>query len=208
MLAAQLPMSRAGACRLADRRRRHAERRGRQSARCSSSIGRTAPSRIVAHRAEMGNGVAHRLPHDRRRRARSRLGARARRAGARRRGKTYGNQDTDGSRSMRHFIQPMRQCGAPRAHDAGEPPPPKWSVPAAEVKAQSRGRAQADRPQARLRRAGRRGRGEPVPSVDRIKLKDPSDFRYIGKGKVQHRRPRRHHHRQGASTARTSCCPA
>ena len=24
----------------------------------------------------------------------------------------YGNQDTDGSRSMRHFIQPMRQCGA------------------------------------------------------------------------------------------------
>src|SRR5262249_21393332 len=26
--------------------------------------------------------------------------------------KTYGNQDTDGSRSVRHFIQPMRQCGA------------------------------------------------------------------------------------------------
>ena len=26
--------------------------------------------------------------------------------------RTYGNQDTDGSRSVRHFIQPMRQCGA------------------------------------------------------------------------------------------------
>ena len=26
--------------------------------------------------------------------------------------KTYGNQDTDGSRSTRHFIQPMRRCGA------------------------------------------------------------------------------------------------
>src|SRR5258707_272949 len=25
---------------------------------------------------------------------------------------TYGNQDTDGSRSVRHFIQPMRQIGA------------------------------------------------------------------------------------------------
>ena len=24
----------------------------------------------------------------------------------------YGNQDTDGSRSIRHFIQPMRACGA------------------------------------------------------------------------------------------------
>jgi isoquinoline 1-oxidoreductase beta subunit len=26
--------------------------------------------------------------------------------------KTYGNQDTDGSRSVRHWIQPMRHCGA------------------------------------------------------------------------------------------------
>ena len=33
--------------------------------------------------------------------------------------KKYGNQDTDGSRSTRHFVQPMRQCGVRDAHDAG-----------------------------------------------------------------------------------------
>ena len=31
----------------------------------------------------------------------------------------YGNQDTDGSRSMRHHIQSMRQMGASRAPHAG-----------------------------------------------------------------------------------------
>ena len=27
----------------------------------------------------------------------------------------YGNQDTDGSRSTRHYLLPMRQIGTPRA---------------------------------------------------------------------------------------------
>ena len=31
----------------------------------------------------------------------------------------YGNQDTDGSRSTRHFIKPMREGGAAARHDAG-----------------------------------------------------------------------------------------
>ena len=33
--------------------------------------------------------------------------------------KKYGNQDTDGSRSVRHFLQPMRLCGATARTDAG-----------------------------------------------------------------------------------------
>ena len=48
----------------------------------------------------------------------------------------YGNQDTDGSRSMRHFIQPMRAGRCLRAPDARA------------------GRRQA------VERAGRRGRGQ------------------------------------------------
>ena len=67
---------------------------------------------IVAHRAEMGNGaarttlpmiVADELDAD---------WGRVRVVQSPGDEETYGNQDTDGSRSVRHFIQPMRQVGA------------------------------------------------------------------------------------------------
>ena len=67
---------------------------------------------IVAHRAEMGNGaartslpmiVADELDAD---------WSRVRVVQSPGDEETYGNQDTDGSRSVRHFIQPMRQIGA------------------------------------------------------------------------------------------------
>src|SRR4029077_135991 len=66
---------------------------------------------IIAHRSEMGTGsrttlpmvVADELEADWSRvRVKQAPGDEVK----------YGNQDTDGSRSMRHFIQPMRQCGA------------------------------------------------------------------------------------------------
>ena len=40
----------------------------------------------------------------------------------------YGNQDTDGSRSMRHFIQPMRQCGAAMRQMLETAAAAKWGV--------------------------------------------------------------------------------
>ena len=66
---------------------------------------------IVAHRSEMGTGsrtslpmiVADELEAD---------WSRVRVVQAPGDEEKYGNQDTDGSRSLRHFIQPMRQCGA------------------------------------------------------------------------------------------------
>ena len=70
--------------------------------------------------------------------------------------KTYGNQDTDGSRSVRHFIQPMRQCGA-AARMMLEQAAAKTGVfrtPRCRRRT-ARGHAQAVRPQARLWRAGR-----------------------------------------------------
>ena len=42
----------------------------------------------------------------------------------------YGNQDTDGSRSMRHFIQPMRQCGAAMRQMLETAAATKWGVDA------------------------------------------------------------------------------
>ena len=66
----------------------------------------------------------------------------------------YGNQDTDGSRSTRHFIQPMRLCGASMRMMLEQAAAKKWGVAEAECAAENhRGRAQALRPQARLWRA-------------------------------------------------------
>ena len=52
----------------------------------------------------------------------------------------------------------------------------------------------------------------PVPPRDQLKLKDPSAFRYIGKGQIADRRRLRHDHRAGQvrhrhETARTSSTP-
>ena len=92
------------------RRRRHAQRLGRRPDALRVDRRRRHREHRL-HPLRDGPGRAHQHADDRRRRARGRLGARARRAGARRRRK-YGNQDTDGSRSTRHFFQPMRRCGA------------------------------------------------------------------------------------------------
>ena len=43
--------------------------------------------------------------------------------------KRYGNQDTDGSRSTRHFFQPMRTCGAAARMMLEQAAAERWKVP-------------------------------------------------------------------------------
>jgi len=97
----------------------------------------------------------------------------------------YGNQDTDGSRSLRHHIQPMRQCGAAVRQMLEAAAAKRWSVDPGEVSAQNH--------EVVHKASGRKlGYGDlagdasalPTPAADQIKLKDPSAFRYIGKGNV------------------------
>ncbi len=97
----------------------------------------------------------------------------------------YGNQDTDGSRSMRHFIQPMRQVGASVRQMLEQAAAKQWNVPVGEVEAKNHEVIHTG--------SGKRaGYGElaqaamdvPVPPADQVKLKDPSTFRYLGKGNV------------------------
>ena len=99
--------------------------------------------------------------------------------------KTYGNQDTDGSRSVRHFIQPMRVCGALARMMLQQAAAKRWGVEVAEVEAKNHELVHAA--------SGRRlGYGEvaaaaaalPTPAADQVQLKDPSAFRYIGKGNI------------------------
>jgi isoquinoline 1-oxidoreductase subunit beta len=95
----------------------------------------------------------------------------------------YGNQDTDGSRSLRHHIQPMRQCGAAARQMLETVAAKRWGVDPGEVVAQNH--------EVVHKPSGRKlGYGElaadasalPTPPADQIKLKDPAAFRYIGKG--------------------------
>ena len=160
MLAAQLPDGQGRAGRLPDGRCTAMPNGVVSNPKIFVSIGKDGIVSIVAARAEMGNGaartalpmiVADELDAD---------WARVRVVQSPGDEKTYGNQDTDGSRSVRHFIQPMRQCGAAARAMLETAAAKKWSVDVSEVEAAvARGRAQALGPQARLRRAGRRCRG-------------------------------------------------
>ena len=140
---------------------------------------------IVAHRAEMGTGsrtslpmvIADELEADWTRvRVRQSPGDE----------KKYGNQNTDGSRSLRHFIQPMRQCGAAARQMLEAAAAKRWGVDIAEVEAKNH--------EVVHKPSGRKfGYGElaaeagalPTPPADQIKLKDEAAFRYLGKENVQ-----------------------
>jgi len=139
---------------------------------------------IVCHRSEMGQGVRTSLPmvvadeleanwlHVKVEQA---PGDEVR----------YGNQDTDGSRSMRHFFMPMRRVGAAARQMLESAAAAQWQVPVHEV--------HADLHRVIHPATGRTlGYGElaqaaaklPVPARESLRLKTPADFRYIGKGQV------------------------
>jgi isoquinoline 1-oxidoreductase beta subunit len=98
----------------------------------------------------------------------------------------YGNQDTDGSRSTRHFFMPMRRCGAAARAMLEAAAAARWGVPASEVEARNHMLVH--------RGSGRKlGFGAvaadaaklPVPAANQLRLKKASEFRYIGKGKTR-----------------------
>jgi len=98
----------------------------------------------------------------------------------------YGNQDTDGSRSTRHFFMPMRRCGAAARQMLEAAAAARWKVPVSEV--QAKNGEVIHTPTGRRLGYGalaKAAAGMPLPAADSIKLKDPSQFRYIGSGKLK-----------------------
>lgn len=94
----------------------------------------------------------------------------------------YGSQDTDGSRSMRHFLEPMRRVGAAARMMLEGAAAARWGVPVSEVV--------AERQQVLHRGSERRlsygelaeqAMRQPIPEPQQVRLKDPAQFRYIGK---------------------------
>ncbi|WP_265502034.1 xanthine dehydrogenase family protein molybdopterin-binding subunit [Paracoccus beibuensis] len=97
----------------------------------------------------------------------------------------YGNQDTDGSRSLRHFFQPMRRAGAAARTMLEEAAAQQWGVPVEEVRAANH--------QVTHEASGRTlGYGElaaaaaelAVPDREGLRLKNPAEFRYVGKDSI------------------------
>ena len=149
------------------------------------AIGEDGTVSIVCHRSEMGQGVrtgmpmivADELEADWSRvRVVQATGDEAR----------YGNQDTDGSRSTRHFFMPMRRCGAAARQMLETAAAARWKVPVSEVQA---GNGEVIHT-ATGRKLGygalaKAAASVPLPAMDKVKLKDPSQFRYIGTGKLK-----------------------
>lgn len=97
----------------------------------------------------------------------------------------FGNQNTDGSRSMRHHFQALRRIGAAARQMLEQEAAARWKVTVAEVR--------AERHEVVHAASGRRiGFGElaraaalrPVPAADALVFKKPADFRYIGRDGV------------------------
>jgi isoquinoline 1-oxidoreductase beta subunit len=140
---------------------------------------------IVAHRSEMGTGsrtslpmvVADEMEAD---------WSRVKIVQAPGNEPKYGNQDTDGSRSIRHFVQPMRACGAATRQMLEHAAALTWGVSDTECRAQNHKVVHA--PTGKSLGYGElaaTAAGLKTPPLSSLTLKDPSQFRYIGKGVVQ-----------------------
>ena len=147
---------------------------------------------IVCHRSEMGQGVRTGMPLI----VADELEAdwtKVKIAQATGDEVKYGNQDTDGSRSTRHFFMPMRQVGAAARMMLEAAAAKRWGVPVSDVEAKNHEVIQKSTGQklgygdlaADASTMGvpsnvsveKTGAATPVS----LPLKDPSEFRYIGK---------------------------
>ena len=145
---------------------------------------------ILAHRAEMGTGVRTSLPMvvaDEMEADWSRVSIEQAVGDE----PLYGNQDTDGSRSMRHYIQPMRECGAAMRQMLEQAAATKWGVDASRVRAKAHKVVQLD--DAGNETGETLGFGDlaeaamalPVPARETLLFKTPDEFTYMRKGETK-----------------------
>ncbi|MGI9523485.1 MAG: molybdopterin cofactor-binding domain-containing protein [Hyphomicrobiaceae bacterium] len=137
---------------------------------------------LIAHRSEMGTGSRTSLPMV----LADEMGAdwnKVKIVQAEGDEPKFGNQDTDGSRSMRHHIQSMRQMGASVRHMLVQAAAQKWGVePSAvtvgvhEVTSGSKSAGFGD--------LATEAMALDVPKFEELTFKNEKDFRYIGKGNV------------------------
>ncbi|MFD0933733.1 molybdopterin cofactor-binding domain-containing protein, partial [Methylobacterium trifolii] len=97
----------------------------------------------------------------------------------------FGNQDTDGSRSLRHFFRHFRHAGAAAKLMLIQAAAKQWGVPASEVTAANHVLTHAKSKRTLGYGDVASAAGElPVPARESVSLKDPKNFRYIGTGRI------------------------
>jgi isoquinoline 1-oxidoreductase subunit beta len=135
---------------------------------------------IVAHRSEMGTGIRTTLPMV----AADELEADWKQVKVEQAigDKAYGDQNTDGSKSIRGFFIAFREAGASARMMLVEAAAAQWKVPASECKAQMH--EVTHTPSGRKLGYGALATAAsklPVPKTADIQLKPKSEWRYIGK---------------------------
>ena len=135
---------------------------------------------IVAHRSEMGTGIRTGLPMvlaDELEADWSRVKVVQAQGDPK-----YGDQNTDGSRSVRQFYQPMRVAGATARQMLETAAAKIWDAPVQECRAQNH--VVAHSPTGRGLKFGdlvKVAETLPVPAVGQLRYKDPKQWRYVGK---------------------------
>ena len=134
---------------------------------------------IVAHRSEMGTGIRSVLPQV----AADELEADWKRVRVEQAigDKKYGDQNTDGSCSIRDFIDLVRRQSATARLMLERSAAAKWGVSADECKAQNHFVVHKSGKKLGYGELASLAAKEAVPKTEDVRLKKPSEFRYIGK---------------------------
>ena len=137
---------------------------------------------LVAHRSEMGTGSRTSLPMVMADEMEADW-ARVKIIQAEGDEPKYGNQNTDGSRSMRHHIQAARIMGASARRMLAEAAAEKAGVPLAQVKVADH-QVMAGGETYGFGELAEAAMARPVPAEYDLSFKSEAEFRYIGKGQV------------------------
>jgi isoquinoline 1-oxidoreductase beta subunit len=134
---------------------------------------------VVAHRSEMGTGIRTALPTV----VADELEADWGRVKIQQAigDKKYGDQNTDGSNSIRSFYEPMRRAGASARMMLEQAAAQTWNVPVSEVKAQNHFVVHTSGKKLGFGELVSAAGKEKVPATADLKYKSPSEYRYVGK---------------------------
>jgi isoquinoline 1-oxidoreductase subunit beta len=144
------------------------------------SIGSDDQVHIICHRSEMGQGIRTGLPQV----VADELMADWNKVKVVQglANEAYGSQNTDGSRSVRHFYQTMREMGAMARTMLEQAAAQHWQVPVAEVQAKDHQiwHKASDR-HLRYGELAEKAAALSAPDKDALVYKSKADFSYIGK---------------------------
>jgi len=135
---------------------------------------------VIAHRSEMGTGIRTSLPMVaadeleadwKRVRVEQALGD-----------PRYGDQNTDGSKSIRDFYDPLRQAGATARLMLERAAAIRWGVPVSECRAQNHQVVHRDGRALGFGELAALAAKQPVPERKELRFKTPAECRLVGHG--------------------------